>query len=56
MNDVRIMFAPVNLKGTYPSAIRRLPVFLIVVPHFVEVVLVQLADEASEVAVLEVFG
>ena len=38
----------------YPDAIRRSAALLIVVSHFVEVVLVQLAHETGEVAVLEV--
>ena len=44
------------VQDTYPSAVWRLPVFLVIVPHFVEVVLVELPNETSEVAVLEVFG
>ena len=39
----------------YTSAIRRLATLLIVVPHFVKIIFVQLADKAGEVAVLEVF-
>lgn len=40
----------------YTRTVRGLSRVLIVVSHFVEVVLVQLTDEASEIAVLEVFG
>lgn len=43
-------------EDTYPSAVWRLPILLVIVPHFVEVVLVELPNETSEVAVLEVFG
>ena len=42
------------LGATHSWAVRRLAVVLIVVPHFVEIVLVQLPDEAGKVAVLEV--
>ena len=38
----------------YPRSIRRLSALLIVMPHFVKVVFVQLSHEASEVAVLKV--
>lgn len=38
---------------TYARAVRRLAVFLIVVPDLVKVVLVQLTDETGEVAMLE---
>lgn len=41
--------------ATYAWAVRRLPRLLIVMPHFVEVVLVQLANKTGEVAVLEMF-
>ena len=41
---------------TYPSTIGGLPAILIVVSHFVEVVFIQLADEAGKIAVFEVFG
>ena len=41
---------------TYPGPIRRLAVLFIVVPHFVEVVLVQLSDETRKVAVFEMLG
>lgn len=37
-------------------AILRLTILLIIVSHFVKVVLVQLANETGEVAVLEVLG
>ena len=40
----------------YPWTIGRLPTLLIVVPDLVEVILVQLADETSEVAVFEMLG
>jgi hypothetical protein len=43
------------MEGTNPSAVWRLPVLLVIVPHFVEVVLVELPHETSEVAMLEVF-
>lgn len=39
----------------YTRTVRGLSGVLIVVSYFVEVVLVQLTDEAGEVAVLEVF-
>lgn len=39
----------------YPWTVGGLPCILVVVSHFVEVVFVQLADEAGEVAVFEVF-
>lgn len=42
-------------RHTYTDAVRRLPVLLVVVPDLVEVVLVQLPDEACKVAVFEVF-
>jgi hypothetical protein len=45
-----------GMQGTYPSAVWRLAVLLIVVPDFVEVILVQLSDKTREVAVLEVLG
>ena len=41
---------------TYSGAIRGLPIFFVVVPDFVKIVLVQLADKAGEVAVLEMLG
>lgn len=41
---------------TYTRAVWRLAILLIVVSHFMEVVFVQLPDEAGEIAVLEVFG
>ena len=40
--------------STYPGAVRRLSVLFITVPNLVEVVLVQLADEACKIAMLEV--
>ena len=40
---------------TYTGPIRRLSAILVVVSHFVEVILVELPDEAREVAVLEMF-
>ena len=46
---------PVASRVTYPCAVRRCASFFVVVPDFVEVVFVQLPDEAREVAVLEVF-
>ena len=45
----------IGVDCPYPDAVRRSTAFLVVVSHFVEVVLVQLADETGEVAVLEVF-
>jgi len=39
---------------THACTIWRLPVLLIVVSHFVEIVLVQLSDERGEITVLEV--
>ena len=41
---------------TYTGAIWGLSAVLVGVSHFVEVILVELPDEAREVAVLEVFG
>lgn len=41
---------------TYPLTIRILSIIFIVLPNLVEIVLVQLADETREVAVLEVLG
>jgi hypothetical protein len=41
---------------TYPGTVWRLSVFLIVVPHFVEIVLVELSDKTRKVAVLKVLG
>jgi hypothetical protein len=43
-------------RSTYPSAIWRLTIILIIMPHFMEIVFVQLSNETREVAVLEVFG
>lgn len=42
-----------GLRSSYPWAVRRLSCIFIVVAHFVEIVLVQLADKACEVAVFE---
>ena len=39
----------------YPRSIRRLSALFIVMPHFVEVIFVQLSHEASKVAMLKVF-
>lgn len=44
------------MKGTYSSTVWRLSILFIIVPHFVEVVLVQLSYETREITVLEVFG
>jgi hypothetical protein len=41
---------------TYPRPVRRLPVLFIIVPHFVEVVLVKLSHKTRKVAVFEVLG
>lgn len=41
---------------THPQPVRGLPALFVVVADFVEVVLVELAHEAGEVAVLEMFG
>ena len=41
---------------SYTRAIRRLAGLLIIVTHFVEIVFVELSDEAGEIAVLEVLG
>jgi len=41
---------------TYPRPVWRLPIVFVVVPHFVEIILVQLSDETGKVAVLEVLG
>ena len=48
-------FARTVLYQSYSDAVRRGAALLIVVSHFVEVVLVKLAHETREVAVLEVF-
>lgn len=57
----RLVRAPALVEGapqcaTYARSIRRLPVLFIVVSHFVKVILVQLAHETREIAVLEVLG
>ena len=44
----------IGVDRPYPDAVRRCAALLVVVSHFVEVVLVQLAHETGEVAVLEV--
>ena len=44
----------IGVDRPYPDTVRRSAALLIIVSHFVEVVLVQLAHEAGEVAVLEV--
>jgi hypothetical protein len=44
----------VSRDATYSGPIRRLAIFFVVVPDFVEIVLVQLADKAGEIAVFEV--
>jgi hypothetical protein len=41
---------------TYPGAVWRMPTLFVVVPHFMEVIFVQLSDKARKVAVFEVFG
>ena len=41
---------------THPQPVRGLPALFVVVADFVEVVFVELAHEAGEIAVLEVFG
>lgn len=38
---------------THPRPVRRLSILLVVVAHFVEVVLVELANKTGKVAVLE---
>jgi hypothetical protein len=43
-------------RQAYPRTVWRLAVLFIVVSNFVEVVLVQLTNEAGKVAVLEMFG
>lgn len=40
---------------SYARPVRRVPTLFVVVPHFVEIVLVELAHKAREVAMLEVF-
>ena len=40
---------------TYTYTVGRVAGFFVVVPHFVEIVFVELANEAGEIAVLEVF-
>lgn len=42
--------------ATHPQSVRGLPALFIVVADFVKVVFVELAHEAGEIAVLEVFG
>jgi hypothetical protein len=46
----------VDARKTYPRTVRRLSIFFIVVPHFVEVVLVELSNETRKVAVFEMLG
>ena len=41
---------------TYTRSIWRVSAVLVIVSHFVEVILVELADETREVAVLEMLG
>lgn len=41
---------------TYPGSIWRLAAFLVVVPNFVKIILVQLTHETGKVAVLEMLG
>ena len=45
-----------NVRSAYIRTIRRLPVFLVILANFVEIILVQLADETGKVAVLEMSG
>ncbi len=45
---------PTREAWPYRCSIRRLPIFFIM-PHFVKIILVQLANETREVAMLEVF-
>lgn len=49
-----LLGTPPNL--TYPLTVRILSIIFIVLPNLVEIILVQLADETREVAVLEVLG
>ena len=42
------------LRCTHSGTVGRCSILLVVMPHFVEVVLVQLPDKAREVAVFEV--
>jgi hypothetical protein len=43
-------------RQAYPRTVWRLAILFVVVSNFVEVVLVQLTNEAGKVAVLEMFG
>ena len=45
-----------NVRSAYIRTIRRLPVLLVILANFVEIILVQLADETRKVAVLEMSG
>ena len=46
---------PASKGPAYPRSVRRLATFLVVVPYFVEVILIQLSHKAGKVAMLEVF-
>ena len=46
---------PAGKGATYPGSVRRLAALLVVVPYFVEVILIQLSHKAGKVAMLEVF-
>lgn len=43
-----------RFRCTHSGTVGRCSILLVVMPHFVEVVLVQLSDKAREVAVFEV--
>lgn len=44
------------MLASYAWPVRRCASIFVVVPHFVKVVLIELAHEARKVAVFEVFG
>ena len=47
---------PISSKSTYTRAVWRMPILFIIVSHLVEVILVELAHEAGEIAMFEMFG
>ncbi len=42
--------------SAYTGSVRRMPAFFVVVSNLVEIVLVELSNEACKIAMLEVFG
>lgn len=45
-----------KVEEAYPWSIRRLAIIFVILPHFVEVVLVQLSNETGKVAMFEMLG